>query len=155
MNDTLIRNINDKVKEDDTLYHLGDWSFGGRENVRIFRNSIVCKNIHLLIGNHDDHINDNLSEYRDCFLSIEDTFTGYIGKTFFHLAHYSHRVWPKSHKGGIHLFGHSHGSLDKLQDLGKSMDVGVDSHPEFRPFHINEIIQIMGKKVTKPIDHHE
>lgn len=29
MNDTLIKNINDCVKENDILYHLGDWQING------------------------------------------------------------------------------------------------------------------------------
>jgi hypothetical protein len=35
------------------------------------------------------------------------------------------------------------------------MDVGVDTHPEFRPYHINEIIKIMDKIPVNFIDHHE
>ena len=88
----------------------------------------------------------------DLFSSVNDVFSGYIGKTYFHLSHYSHRVWPGSHKGSIHLFGHSHGSL--VGDFGKSMDVGIDCHPEFRPYHLNEILQIMSKKTIESVDHH-
>jgi len=160
MDEALITNINNCVKEDDILYHLGDWSFGGVHNIYHFRKSIVCKTIHLIRGNHDQHIVNKDVKFHDTtfnpvelFTSIENTFTGYIGKNHFHLSHYCHTVWPKSHKGGIHLFGHSHGSLKG--NFGKSMDVGIDCHPEFRPFHINEIIQIMDKKETKSIDHHE
>ena len=87
----------------------------------------------------------------DLFESVNQTFTGYIGKTHVHMSHYSHQVWPKSHRGTIHLFGHSHGSID---GIGKSMDVGVDAHPEFRPFHINEIITKMSKINFESVDHH-
>lgn len=158
MNAALIKNINDCVKEDDILYHLGDWSFGGVHNIIYFRRALICKNIHLILGNHDQHIVDEEIEYNgesfnpfDLFSSVQNTFTGYIGKTHFHLSHYSHRVWPSSHKGGIHLYGHSHGSI---ADYGKSMDVGVDAHKEFRPYHINEILQIMSKRDISKIDHH-
>ena len=33
MNKSLIDGINKYVKEDDILYHLGDWSFGGIHNI--------------------------------------------------------------------------------------------------------------------------
>lgn len=56
MNQTLINNINDKIKEDDILFHLGDWSFGGLDNIWKFRKLIKCKNIYLILGNHDHHI---------------------------------------------------------------------------------------------------
>lgn len=61
MNELIVKNINDNVKENDTLYHLGDWSFGGIENIWEFRKRINCKNIHLIFGNHDHHIiNDKI-----------------------------------------------------------------------------------------------
>jgi calcineurin-like phosphoesterase family protein len=56
MNDELVNSINTKVGQDDILFHLGDWSFNGFENTRKFRERIVCKNVHLILGNHDHHI---------------------------------------------------------------------------------------------------
>ena len=41
MNAALIKNINDCVKEDDILYHLGDWSFGGAQNILYFRRALI------------------------------------------------------------------------------------------------------------------
>jgi calcineurin-like phosphoesterase family protein len=159
MNDALVNNFNKIVGEDDILYHLGDWSFGGVHNIYYFRKSLIYKNIHLILGNHDQHIRDKEIKFldssfnpMDLFNSVQDVFTGKIGKREFHLSHYSHQVWPASHKGVIHLFGHSHGSL---KGIGRSMDVGVDTHPEFRPYHINEIIKIMDKIPVNFIDHHE
>jgi hypothetical protein len=35
------------------------------------------------------------------------------------------------------------------------MDVGVDTHKEFRPYHINEIVGKMEKIPVNFIDHHE
>ena len=59
MNDAIVNSINKYVMEDDVLYHLGDWSFGGIENIWNFRKRIKCKNVHLILGNHDDHIKKN------------------------------------------------------------------------------------------------
>lgn len=158
MNEMLIKNINDCVKEDDILYHLGDWSFGGPHNIFYFRKSLICKRINLILGNHDKHIKNQDIKFiessfnpYDLFESVSNTYSGYIGKNYFHLSHYSHRVWPASHKGSIHLFGHSHGSLP---GYGKSMDVGIDCHPEFKPFHINDILKKMSSIEIEKIDHH-
>lgn len=65
MNEAIIKSINDTVKEDDTLYHLGDWSFGGYHNIWNFRKRIICKDIRFVFGNHDHHIRNNrvLSEH--------------------------------------------------------------------------------------------
>lgn len=78
MNDAVVNAINSRVGEDDILYHLGDWSFGGWKNIYEFRKRINCKNIHLILGNHDEHIwkdkffphlskdeNGNISEIED------------------------------------------------------------------------------------------
>jgi len=51
--------FNSVVKADDTLYHLGDWSFGGIQNIWNFRKMLNCRNIHLIFGNHDHHIEAN------------------------------------------------------------------------------------------------
>ena len=59
MNQALVDGINSVVREDDVLFHLGDWSFGGIENIWKFRKQIKCKNIYLLLGNHDEHIELN------------------------------------------------------------------------------------------------
>ena len=162
MNMALVDGINKYVKEDDILYHLGDWSFGGVQNIFQFRNYIICKNIHLILGNHDKHIIDKEIKYYDTkfnpielFSSVQDVLTLELGKTKLFLSHYSHRVWLGSHKGVIHLYGHSHGNIP---DYGKSMDVGVDvafkKFGEYRPFNIGDITNIMSKRTMEKIDHH-
>lgn len=59
MNNILIENINCMVNQNDILFHFGDWSFGGIEEIWNFRKRINCKNIYLFFGNHDHHIIDN------------------------------------------------------------------------------------------------
>jgi hypothetical protein len=162
MNMALVDGINKYVKEDDILYHLGDWSFGGAQNILQFRSYIVCKNIHLILGNHDQHIVDKEIKYNDTsfnpielFSSVQDVLHLKLGKTELFLSHYSHRVWLGSHKGVIHLYGHSHGSIP---DYGKSMDIGVDvafkKFGEYRPFNIGDINNIMSKRTIEKIDKH-
>ncbi len=74
------------------------------------------------------------------------------------LCHYAMRTWDKGHKGTWMLFGHSHGTLGSYgvdRDVEfKTMDVGVDTHPEFRPYHIEEIRKIMDTRVALQVDHH-
>jgi calcineurin-like phosphoesterase family protein len=59
MNAAIVNNINSVVGQDDVLIHLGDWSFGGFENIEEFYHRLICKNIHLILGNHDHHIDRN------------------------------------------------------------------------------------------------
>jgi len=61
MSHHIIDQINKYVGQNDILFHLGDWSFGGISNIWNFRSRIICKNIHLIYGNHDNHIiNDRI-----------------------------------------------------------------------------------------------
>jgi calcineurin-like phosphoesterase family protein len=175
----LVKQINKTVDKNDILYNLGDWSFGGINNIWNFRKQINCKNIHLILGNHDHHIEHNkrinipdetadrfheldlkLSDGEpttiDLFSSVQHVKTvKHSGYNFF-LSHFAHRVWDKSHHGVIHLYGHSHNSIDNT--WGKSMDCGVDTAYEllgaYRPFSLEEIVNIMDKREIKILDHH-
>jgi calcineurin-like phosphoesterase family protein len=188
----LIKNINDVVKENDILFFLGDWSFGGFKNnealhnVFEFRLKIKCKNIHFILGNHDHIIEENkesfnnilpqdlfasVSQYKEVRIIDDTNGDGKALKYNFFLCHYAMRVWNKSHHGAIHLYGHSHNTLDEMTPLianpnwigdgyytknYRTMDVGVDCHPEFRPFSFHEIKEIMEKRTVElEIDHHE
>lgn len=158
-NYTLVSNINALVKHDDILYHLGDWSFGGHEQIKLFRDRLNCQEIHLIFGNHDQHIEQIDSPYRSLFASCNyvkqlkinvDKKYGIVGKQMIFLSHYGHRVWDKLHHGAIHLFGHSHGTLPMF---GKSMDCGVDTN-NLCPYHLDEIMDIMKNREIGFVDHH-
>jgi len=159
-NEALIANFNSLVKENDILYHLGDWSFGGYSQIPIFRNRLNCKNIHLIFGNHDQHIEPINSPYRPLFSSVGyynelslrvDKKWQQIQKVRICMSHYAMRVWNKSHHGSIMLYGHSHGSLE---DNGtRSMDVGVDTNNLY-PYHLDEILDKMLNRKVEFVDHH-
>lgn len=59
MNDTIINNINNCAGINDILICLGDFAFGGVESIYAFRSRLICKNIYLVYGNHDEHIINN------------------------------------------------------------------------------------------------
>jgi calcineurin-like phosphoesterase family protein len=187
----LVQNINKTVKENDILYHLGDWSFGGLAQIWEFRKRLLCKNIHLVLGNHDHHIANNreitlytgnnelgvfntITYCQTLFNSVNQYIMNKkIGGQEMCLSHFAQRVWDKSHHGNWNLYGHSHGTLStysetsRLLDMNgnekeiyetgyefKCMDVGVDTHPEFRPYHFDEIADIMKHRVYLKVDHH-
>lgn len=173
MNHAMINSINSFVMPDDILYHLGDWSFGGIESIWQFRQRINCKNIHLILGNHDEHIKKNkiLPNCHNPFIDVEDTpkslyyrevpakelFTTVqnylelkIDKQVIVLSHFPIQEWYEMDRNSIHLHGHCHHKLDS-DDLNlyyKRMDVGIDWE-EFRPYSLEEIIQIMTKRKIK------
>lgn len=158
MDYTIIDNINRLVAPEDELYLLGDFCFGGHHKTPDYRRRIACQNIHYIKGNHDQHID----KYADFFESMQD----YLSKTLitndgrkvpFVMSHYAFRVWLGSHKGFYHIYGHSHGSLEHTPN-GKSMDVGIDNaynlFGEYRPFSLEEVVNILDKRAIAFNDHH-
>lgn len=143
MNDKIVDNINDVVKHDDTLIHIGDWSFGGFEKISEFRSRIICQNIILILGNHDHHIKKNKENIKDFFIHTAIMEEIEIAKKLFVFCHFPLEHWIDEKKGTYMIHGHLHSPSDKRLGKGRKMDVGLDGHPEFRPYHIDEIFELL------------
>ena len=157
MNESIIQNINSVVGQDDVLIHLGDWSFGGFDNIEVFRNRIVCQNIHLILGNHDHHIENNRGECQNLFTSVSHYNRLKYKKKTFILCHYPIQSWDGLNRGNIHLHGHVHLSTNLRFGKGKKMDVGMDGHPDFGVYNMDEIVKMMGPRdmlSDMNFDHH-
>ena len=160
MNDRIVNGINSTVGQDDILFHLGDWSFGGFERIEEFRNRINCKNIHIVLGNHDHHIERDREDIRRLFTSVNQYLELEVkGKDWeqnYVLMHYPIISWNKMNDGVIHLHGHVHLSADRRIGKGKTMDVGVDGNG-LNPLHTSDIKRLMGNQPIKSgfeFDHH-
>lgn len=135
MNDTIVNNINNVVGEDDILIHGGDWSFGGFDKVREFRNRIFCKNIHIIPGNHDHWIQRNRDGIQELFTSVRDYMSLQLNNDTIEILHYPMASWNGLNRGHIHLHGHCHLKND-VKIFGRRMDIGMDGHLNFRPYDI-------------------
>lgn len=146
MNAAIVNNINECVGQDDVLIHLGDWSFGGFEQIEEFRNRLICKNIHLVLGNHDHHIERNRDNCQSLFLSTQWFLQlNYLGETL-ELMHYPIDSWNGLRKGRIHLHGHCHLPNNKKFGNGRRMDAGMDGNPDFAPYNLRSLINMMKKR---------
>ena len=145
MNDALVNNINFKVGQNDTLIILGDIAFGGFESIGKFLDRLVCKNIHLVLGNHDHHIRNNRENIQEFFISVSDYLQVRINDQDFVLSHYPFASWNGLNKGVIHLHGHVHLSNQNKWGNGKRLDVGVDGNGYF-PYKITEIVHMMDRR---------
>jgi calcineurin-like phosphoesterase family protein len=159
MNATIVNNINENVGQDDMLIHLGDWSFGGFEQIREFWDRIICKNVHLVLGNHDHHIENNRDGSQGLFKSVSHYNTLEIGQFKFRLMHYPISSWDGLGKGVMHLHGHCHLPNNLKLSKGQRMDVGMDGHTEFRPYNVyREVVPLLRNrpKVSEigEYDHH-
>jgi len=139
MDACIINNINKVVKPQDTLWILGDFSFGNKLQIDKNIDRINCKHICLILGNHDRQIIHHIEYYKQRFQIIDKLSDIKIGNIMLTLCHYSMQRWNKSHHGALHLFGHSHGTI---KGIGKSMDVGVDTN-NFRPYNFDQITNLL------------
>lgn len=146
MNDTIIGNLNNKVAPNDTLIHCGDVCFGSRDRWEYHRRRIQCKNIILIMGNHDKDFNHNL--FTKVYPHYQAAEIRINGEQYL-FSHYSFRVWDKSHgdKGVKCFWGHSHGQLPDDPN-SNSFDVGVDCH-DFQPLCIPADTDKIFAKKTK------
>jgi calcineurin-like phosphoesterase family protein len=167
MNDTIVDNINNMVGEDDILIHLGDFSFGGFDKIGEFRSRILCKNIHLVLGNHDHHIERNKEGVQSLFSSVQDYLRLEVRKPVtktmmerfnFVCMHYPIASWHDMNQKVMHLFGHVHLPPHLRVLEGRAMDVGCDGN-NLEPISLDEVVNILKNKPVKksslPKDHHE
>lgn len=165
MNEVLLRNINDVVDVTDELWVLGDFAYKvDREKVRQLRNSIRCKRVHLVNGNHDknysqDHIFQSVQDYKE----LKTPYGRFI------LFHYPILEWNAAHYGSVHLHGHIHstgeynlqnlkrkykdrfpeGHNEKHEDLAlRIYDVGVDAN-SYKPISLEQIATLMSLPLVK------
>ena len=153
MNDALVDAINRVVQSNDVLWHLGDWSFGGINSIKEFRDRINCVNIHLVLGNHDHHMAKE--EIAQLFSSVQHYKEIKVEGIEIVLMHYALRVWNRQAQGAWHLYGNSHGSLPRLNNY--SIDVGVDglSYEQLKsPYSIDELKEVFKNDTINPEDHH-
>ena len=145
MNSAIVDRINSKVGQEDTLIMLGDIAFGGFENIGIFLDRLVCKNIYLILGNHDHHIKNDRGYIKERFISVRDYVELTIDGVDFVLCHYPLASWHGLNKGVIHLHGHVHLSAQNKWGNGKKLDVGLDGNNLY-PYSITEIVHMMDKR---------
>jgi len=142
MNISIHETINRYVKEDDILYFLGDFAFGGSDNIPLHRNQINCKTIHVILGNHDKNIN----KHTECFSSIMDELRGNIDGYNIWMRHHPEPGYSGNKSKIYHLYGHVHANESQMPG-GLSMDVGIDNaykiFGEYRPFELFEAIEII------------
>lgn len=137
--ETLLANINALVQPDDTLYHLGDFAWRGQDLPAI-RARINCRNISVLVGNHDDRkllgrVFDKVADLS--YLKVAET-----GR--FLLCHYPLESWHPSYD---QLHGHVHsarptGQAPRVQN-GRTrtirLDVGVDAW-DYKPVSLDQLL---------------
>ena len=135
MNEAMVKEWNDTVTPEDTVWHLGDVTFGPFDINRLNG----TKN--LIIGNHDSK--EQMGQYfKEIFIYHE--LRGLIPKRrAIVLMHYPIESWNGKFHDAIHLHGHSHGTMDNTGLL--RFDMGVDCW-NFKPVTIEAVLALEGKR---------
>ena len=176
----IVTTINQIVGENDILFHLGDLTLNCDETqFETFIGSLKCQTIYTLWGNHNNPANkiyqrevrglidttarfeyeENCEVYPLRYKNL--VFIGNYAEVivdglYFILSHYPVYVFNYMKGGAMHLCGHSHYNLPLSQadDLNsKILDVGWDGWA--RPISVSEVVEIMKKKGTLKVDHHQ
>jgi len=124
MNETIVSKWNERVREEDMVYFLGDLCLPSRDYAKWLKQ--LKGNIVWIKGNHDS---DKAPVKTELTMTIE----GHVIVMY----HYPIKVWDRKHYGSWHLYGHSHGTMKELNGL--SLDVGVDKW-DFYPVNLNSVI---------------
>lgn len=119
MNKAMVDNWNSLVGPKDTVIHLGDV---GWRNVHYWVTQLNGRKI-LVEGNHDNRMNAATRRLFAHVFPIWDTKVEGQRVTF---CHYPMQAWNKSHRGSLHLHGHSHGGAEEsMTHLRWDMSVDV------------------------------
>lgn len=144
MNQTIIDNWNQRVRDKDEIYILGDFAFCKGESANEVLSQLNGKK-HLIVGNHDSFLRDrqfdaSKFEWIRHYAEVKDS--GYRVVLF----HYPIAVWDCQHHGAVHLYGHVHSNTADhhplLVNLQNAYNVGVDVN-DFRPKTLMEYLNVV------------
>jgi calcineurin-like phosphoesterase family protein len=156
MNEAVVKSINDKVGAKDVLFMLGDSFFGIKEKtVPYLMNSINCKNIYYVYGNHCRFLRKNIGKYSHFFRDARDRYVVTLGSQVAIINHYAYLVWEEMGRGSWSLCSHSHGNCTMIRPEDttfKQLDLGWDVFNQ--PLSYYEIENIMKNKGFANFDHH-
>lgn len=173
MNEKIIESINNIVTKYDTLYILGDVAFKNIYSLVDLMKKIRCKNVHLILGNHDQAIRDNKKFYiyeesetptllayeflgrnimpnikyefraKELFKDVQKRLEITHEGQRFILDHFPLATWNQAMHGSIMIHGHVHGALDHSDLNLYHKRIDVDWGKFHRPVSLDEIVVLM------------
>lgn len=161
MNDTITAKWNERVRREDDVYVLGDFTlqtkgwakkYFSRLNGRIFvLGDLFTHDKYWLPMDKSPYLKVPVMGYSDLFMSA----TGHkvcilpplhsleipVGKKHdlvIALCHFPQQRWDRSHYGSLHLHGHVHNA--EFEQIPNRMNAGVDTN-DFYPYSLDEILK--------------
>lgn len=163
----LIYRWNEKITNEDVVFHLGDFLLGpnGKERFQSYIKRLNFKTLYLMPGNHPSGVKQNALERVDLQRDVQylpNYVEVLVKRPNFQLSlvlsHFPIVSWNHQAKGSVHLHGHCHGSLEqnpafKVYYRGKVKDVGVECCPQ--PLEDHEVHRLLNTRPIQTFDHHE
>ena len=144
----IVATWNRHIRPSDVVYILGDFSFEKKADAAATFSELNGRK-HLIIGNHDGDPTRKLPWES---VSYMKTFRGEGVRIV--MCHYPLLTWDNAYHGALHIHGHSHGNINNLNAYTTRMDVGIDNHPDLRPFSLEELLALFASRGYAAIDHH-
>ena len=151
MNEYIINYWNATVQPEDTIYVVGDLMMGHAEGMAKNIPRLSGK-INLIIGNHDKRI-VKTPVWHIHFNSIENYAEVSIDGTLVCMSHYPMRSWNNQYRGSIMLHGHLHSQFQPNPNE-RIFDVGIDGHPTFGFYDLNQLVTQLKHIAAPVVDHH-
>ena len=140
MDETMVERWNAKVRDDDTVYVLGDLFF------RVATVEPILKRLkghkHLVLGNHDPSWTDrvNLADY---FESVQTLKEGTVDGRLVTMCHYPMLSYPQARRGYM-IYGHIHNNTGDdywplIMRRPRMLNAGVDVN-NFEPVTFEELL---------------
>lgn len=149
----IITNCNSIVGPEDELWILGDLAMSNNiEEWDKVYNTLICQNIHFIVGNHDTNnkINRYMTQYGFELHGYADIFK-YSKRRVFYLSHFPTIVgnFEDGKPSMWNLSGHTH-SKEKFSIYPNIYNVSLDAHDCF-PISIVDIMKDILRKEGKQI----
>ena len=124
MDEAMIKEWNDLIGAEDTVYILGDVAFMSGYNA-----SLILKRLNgikiLVEGNHDRKTLKDFhfrSQFKEVHTYLDISYNG----TKVVMFHYPIAEWDQMHRGSVHLHGHLHGGISGMEKY-RCRDMGMDA----------------------------
>ena len=124
MNEAMIKEWNEIVEPEDTVYILGDVAFMPASKAAVLLKRMNGRKI-LIEGNHDHKALKDLN-FQKAFAEVHKYLEIVHNGTKVCMFHYPIAEWNQMHRGSVHFHGHLHGNPNGL-DGYRALDVGMDA----------------------------
>jgi len=136
MNSTIIRNWNERVKQEDHVYHLGDFCFKNSNEIRGEGTRSSAADYITLLNGQKHWVRGNHDRNNSLKTIVDSIVITYAGQKYF----MTHSPQDCNHSYPINFVGHVHERW-KFKKYGRTylINVGVDVN-DFYPKTIEEIL---------------